>query len=325
MNKYLLLFMIILTGVFFSHAEKSGARYHYHGTIDNKHELLMNLTVDNNSLIGNYLYYSVGSSLELEGTCKKDLSFAFSEYVDEECTGVFTGTFAAEFLSAEGFWHTPDKSKEFPFRVTLFANERSLTSDYEDIHAWYPEFVGFPDGVTRGLNSRIRETTEKAFDTFLEAYGIEMIEFPELEWSLSLDYTITYYSEDLVSILIENYEYSGGAHGNVYYGVFNYDLRSDNVKPIVLDDLFKSNTQYLTLLTALNLEDLKQQGASWVLDGSVEELTDALGVFNITPRGLLFTFAPYLVGPYAEGVYEVTIPFNKLKNIIDPTGPLGRF
>ena len=69
--------------------------------------------------------------------------------------------------------------------------------------------------------------------------------------------------------------------------------------------------------------DLKKQQAAWILDGSIKDIDPDQRVFNITPKGVQFTFAPYEVGYYAEGPHWVTIPYNRIDDIIDPRGPLG--
>lgn len=54
------------------------------------------------------------------------------------------------------------------------------------------------------------------------------------------------------------------------------------------------------------------------------ELKD-LNIFTLSERGLTITFQPYHVGGWADGPYCVTIPFEILKHLIKPNGPLSEF
>jgi hypothetical protein len=47
--------------------------------------------------------------------------------------------------------------------------------------------------------------------------------------------------------------------------------------------------------------------------------------WSITKKGLLFTFDPYQVGPYAAGAQYVIVPYTALKSIARPDGALEKF
>lgn len=39
---------------------------------------------------------------------------------------------------------------------------------------------------------------------------------------------------------------------------------------------------------------------------------------EVTQRGLTFVFAPYAVGPYAQGAFFVTVPFARVQSLLNP-------
>ncbi len=47
--------------------------------------------------------------------------------------------------------------------------------------------------------------------------------------------------------------------------------------------------------------------------------------WSLTDAGLLISFDPYQVGPYAAGPQEIAVPYADLAVIIDPAGPAGAF
>jgi hypothetical protein len=45
--------------------------------------------------------------------------------------------------------------------------------------------------------------------------------------------------------------------------------------------------------------------------------------WTLTARGLVVTFDPYQVGPFAAGAPSVLIPYAELKDVLRPDGPLA--
>ena len=48
-------------------------------------------------------------------------------------------------------------------------------------------------------------------------------------------------------------------------------------------------------------------------------------VGTITAQGLLISFDAYTIAPYAAGPQSVLIPYQVLRNVADPEGPLAQF
>lgn len=144
--------------------------------------------------------------------------------------------------------------------------------------------------------------------------------------SLSLRYDDTLVSANFLSVLSASYEYTGGAHGNTYFGSFLFDRRTKAM--VSLDDLLDDVSEGAPALVAIRdavydgLVEQKQQ--RWgeeefdpngdVFLADVRPSTDFLTMFTAEPStdpgkigGLTFHFAPYIVGPYAEGTFTVTV------------------
>ncbi len=82
----------------------------------------------------------------------------------------------------------------------------------------------------------------------------------------------------------------------------------------------------MNVLSEYIIKDLKQQKASWIVNGEIKSLKEnEIGPFALTPAGIRIAFAPYAVGSYAEGAYFVTLRYESLQSVIDPTGPLAKF
>jgi hypothetical protein len=295
-----------------------GTRYHFTGMINKTYPIFMTLTLEDLKATGFYYYYSIGTCIDLEGTYTNDGTFLINESVDDECTGTFSGVFMPNCTSASGSWSNKTGTKRMPFSLTQIAGDMVIESPQYDITAHMPQLVDHSVAV-QGI---VEDTIRSLFQDFLDSYAVDMEDEPEWEWAFECDYSIEYYKEFFVSLLLEIYEYTGGAHGNVYYVCLNCLEEKGDAEFLTLEDFFLDDVDYARVLSELCMAELKKQEAAWIMDGSIQGLNADYLIYNVTPKGLLFTFAPYAVGPYAEGPHWVVIPYSKLKNIIDDQGPL---
>lgn len=138
-------------------------------------------------------------------------------------------------------------------------------------------------------------------------------------FSLLSDKTIYVYG-------INRYIYMGGAHGMETRNYFNFNLKTG--KLISEDDLFKTNyeIQLAELIKVRIIEESKEykneKNSEPIINlEDTDFWTDSIksnGNFYITDESINYVFNPYEIGPYYLGETEVTIPFNRLKNILKP-------
>lgn len=146
--------------------------------------------------------------------------------------------------------------------------------------------------------------------------------FEEIKNGFYVDYEVIYLSKDLISIKFSVSEYySGAAHPSNYILVFNYDIVQD--KEIVLEDLFLSESDYLTILSDLTrsilfnrFQDDLGVMQEWIETG-IEPKEENFESFGIKENSLIIYFKLYQVGPYAIGIQEVEILFENLEGCID--------
>ena len=120
--------------------------------------------------------------------------------------------------------------------------------------------------------------------------------------------------DDVISILVRYYKYSGGAHGYYEYIPYNIDLR--NGKLIVLKDIFKDNVDYKILINNEIKEQIKELGKKTKED--VEKIYDFYGIkenqkFYFDDSKVVIFFDLYDIAPYAAGIPEFPIPFEKIE------------
>ncbi len=128
----------------------------------------------------------------------------------------------------------------------------------------------------------------------------------------------TFYYKHLLTYSIYREDYTGGAHGFYSTKFLNIDLRT--LKTITLDDLLQGD--YEETLTTLIEQRLMQDNNA----GSADELYDMgygttgniapIDNFYLTPDGITFHYNIYEIAPYVIGPIEVTVDFDKMKDML---------
>jgi hypothetical protein len=315
----------------------------------------MTLKREGNSLSGSYFYVKSGSanSLSLRGEIDAKGNFTLQEFdASGKQTGEFKGTWKDDpnqsGATLEGEWRKPGDKETQSFwaseQVFSFTNGAQVTGrrinesvkpKRLDLTAEYPELSGGAGaaGFNQLVKSRItKELAEfKKQMTSLSAADLKML--PQgMNNYIDIGYNIEYADNDLISVSFLEGNFTGGAHPNYNYFTITYDLK--NGREIKLAELFKPGAKYLAAVSAYATKDLQSR----TMPESGENLGLAQDLFaegakptaenyqnwNITKKGLMFTFDPYQVGPYAAGSQTVIVPYATLRALARPDGVLTK-
>ena len=211
----------------------------------------------------------------------------------------------------------PEK-KTFDYKtVRIDENLEYLTTKIE-----YPEFYSYPD-----LNKRIKNTVEsewKSFRSYSQSGWNEINAlntsdggktYPPLEYFTSFQVST---SGNIISVLLNNYIFSGGAHGNTTLIAYNYDTTTG--KYLGITDVSGLNYNQLSeicreKLTKVLIDDnLAVSSSSEVID--MKEMINSgafpqagnFEIFTLKGKKLTVYFEPYAVAPYVYGIQTVEIP-----------------
>lgn len=118
----------------------------------------------------------------------------------------------------------------------------------------------------------------------------------------------------LISVVFDTYQYTGGAHGNPAYVVFNFGVIDTKATRLALGDLFAPEAPYRRFVADAVIKKLKRdERAAFVRNGQVKSLTPLqLERFVVDSNGLLFLIDPDEVGPYAAGRFQVKLSVAEL-------------
>ncbi len=168
----------------------------------------------------------------------------------------------------------------------------------------------------------IFEVTKNAITTFEKQYGnlsSEDIEALGLGgdrvYDLQIDTTIAT-SSKTVSYIMTLYEFTGGAHGITAVRTFTYDkdnklidekklFGDNNWRPVVSDIAYA----YLK-------EILKENTTDEALKEGTKPEGENLSTWYLKGDDVVFVFGQYQIGAYALGIQEVSIPKEKLEEVL---------
>lgn len=337
------------------------SRAHYRGMLGGDRTVQMDLLDESGALSGTLWDEHEGRGFTLSGHTAREgvrILEAREGVGILEARGARDGTegIRAESLRAivsrsgdllMGVWQDVGGAKELPLdlrRVATYVIEDADGGTLGYDATFFPRFVETSPAM-RALNRLLaskQRLDQEAFQRATRDLPRDCIRWQKLR--ISVDYA----SEDLVSMLVEVQTQAGGLHSNIGYEALCLQWDGHRWVGIDLEDLFRRGSPFAEALSAACLEDLRRQGAAYVVrgmielkegfdeDGKIDEhdlrFTPITGIpeedlqaFTLTPCGLRIALAPYLVDCFAAGSYFVTVPYAAVANLVDPQGPAGRF
>lgn len=168
------------------------------------------------------------------------------------------------------------------------------------------------------------QTVEAFADNFIQDYQNDANNFSS--WEIERKIKVVYNTNTLLTLLFEEFGFTGGAHPFNGSRFIVLNLATGN--PVTLDDLMNPGYE-----AALNVEgerafrearqltehsSLEEDGFNFANNAFV--LNDNYGV---NKEGLSFIFNSYEVAPYVMGPSEFTIPYEAISSLIRADGLLG--
>lgn len=189
----------------------------------------------------------------------------------------------------------------------------------------YPEFVSdtykksikavnqFYKGEALALQYNFRtKLYQMAVDQYL--YDIEN-GFPVHVFEALQIFKVTYNKACIISLYFDNYRYTGGAHGATVRTSQTWNLKTGQL--IKLRELYRCSGNYKSYIKEKIIEQIRENPDIYF--ENYEELvaqTFDVSNFYCTPQGVVVYFQQYDIAPYASGIREFLLPYNRC--IIDP-------
>lgn len=176
--------------------------------------------------------------------------------------------------------------------------------------------------VQNAVNKKIESDIMNFYNQSFKEAGNYFDDFPETEnkFVANSDFEVKKNTNNIISMLIKYYKYSGGAHGYYEYVPYNIDLISGKV--FILKDMFKEGSNYEQVIN----DEIKKQIRELNLKNNLPEdsmqLYSFKGIndmqkFYLKDDKLVVFFNLYDIAPYAAGIPEFYIDKSAFQNILN--------
>lgn len=180
-----------------------------------------------------------------------------------------------------------------------------------------PKYAGMEirDAVGKWAQGVVADyrSTNLEFVNDMKAEGEDFYTSGILSWVDDIEGAFSGKYKDIVSYTVNEYIYTGGAHGSSGESSVNMDMKTG--KRVTEEDLLVDGYKdgLAALLTAHLHDSLPDQEA---YDGLFIKDIVPNGNFKVSELGLTYVYGQYEIGPYALGIIEVTVPWDELSDLL---------
>jgi len=137
------------------------------------------------------------------------------------------------------------------------------------------------------------------------------------EWEIRkyvafVDYIIHYQKDDLLSLSINYYSYTAGAHGYTLERAYNYNLV--NGEEILLKDILKEKKDYIDIINQEIKRQIELSPQEYFSEFSVFQSISEEQPFYLIEDGVVVYFGLYEIAPYSSGIRYFEIPYSLFGN-----------
>ncbi len=173
--------------------------------------------------------------------------------------------------------------------------------------------------------STVRRAESKDYDEFMkQAREVERdfgYDWPGCSFESSSK--VAFQDARAISIVVDCYQYLGGAHGIGVTRTYNFGLVQGKPKELSLKDVVGAgNVEKVQILLIEKI--VKHPRTAWKDMGWLTELSEEqLNRFWVNKKGLTWEFNPYELASYADGPFTFSLSWAEMKGLIAKTSPLG--
>jgi hypothetical protein len=246
-------------------------------------------------------------------------------------------------------WGVPGKKNPAITKDTLvytYQNFKERAPDCGDkpdssctvVKITYPVFNGqktLNDSVTGkfneffGDNKKPDTSLKRITERFMGSYNDFRKDQPKSTLNFLLDAHAKVLRQDssMLTIEVEGYTYTGGAHGesDTYFINWNTKANKNILLGAILTDGYNGKlTQVAEQIFRKQekLSDTSSLATNYFFKDNKFSLPDN---YLLTPLGIKFLYNVYTIKPYAAGPTELLVPYSQIKSFIKPNTALSQF
>jgi hypothetical protein len=251
----------------------------------------------------------------------------------------FLTLFTLAVLIAVGVYIYKDTSREsvsIPVSVVATSSSPSYVkeNDLVSVNITYPTLDEKMSGakeanqaIKKDLDTRIAAFEKESADNLSDPIDLPKDIISTADGSLSIVENNARY---VSMIFVSEWYMRGAAHP--YHVTYTFIFDKKLGKLVTIQDLFMPYSKYFQFLSSYAYNDLIKQSEEGdtgftydkdMLKSGTEATLENFRLAVPTKDGLVIHFDEYQVAPYAAGAQQVTVPYAKLQEFINPEGALS--
>ena len=140
-------------------------------------------------------------------------------------------------------------------------------------------------------------------------------EYIKYQYEVYINDEVTYDRNNIMSIAITKYQFTGGAHGMTYLDTYNYNLL--NGDRLTLEHMFKSGVDYKEIVNKFITEEINDNPEEYFKG---DERFKGIGEnqpFYIDEDGIVVYFGLYEIAPYYVGMPKFKLKFDEFDKYLN--------
>jgi hypothetical protein len=217
----------------------------------------------------------------------------------------------SDYLGLQGVWNSELKTLSFTPREEnkLVMNTGLLETNTKDalFIIRNPTISGLADAKVEKAINTVLDNLMNEFVKVSKEQAAKRDSAVEHTYQFFQNYIVSYNENGVLSLVIDQYNYTGGAHGSNIRTGLTFSLKDG--KLLSLDDLLKEKSpEYKEKLDKIVLKGLQEMGGYF---GDFNGLTANVNYY-VKPDGLALFFQQYEYTAYAAGIPTFVIPYSKV-------------
>ena len=198
--------------------------------------------------------------------------------------------------------------------ITIKTVKETSGDDKIDITLQYPQIDGLKDQkIENQINGIFQQAAAAAKAEGLKNLASDDYVTGGNKYETYFDYRVKYNQNNLLSVILLNYQYTGGAHGGTFQKGYTFDLQTG--KQYEIKDLFREKSNYISLFNNIVKDGIKSR--------ELPDLTPFVSIadnqaYYLDNSGISVYFQQYEYFPYAAGIQSFTADYSQIKELLIP-------
>lgn len=191
-----------------------------------------------------------------------------------------------------------------------------------------PEAQNINEALREFAISILNYTDEDRPDSIADAIADFNLQYKKLKdaypenivpWEAKIEGEVSYENQKIVSIIMDSYIFTGGAHGYGSTSFLNFDTRTG--KELSVEDIFINPEEFTVFVETIfrKQNDLNPgvniNSTGFMFEDDQFHLPQSIG---FDQQGIILIYNPYEIASYADGQTKIHVPIAQAKPYIKP-------